>query len=55
MNIHVLLNLLKGLRKSDKMRSFPRFLSPFRNEFDKINDTGARMFDSFYHMTIILL
>ena len=27
----------------------------FRNEFDKFNNTGARMLDSIYHMTLILL
>ena len=25
------------------------------NEFNKFNDTGARMLDSIYHMTITLL
>ena len=31
------------------MRGLPRILSPFPNEFDKINNTGARMLDSIYH------
>ena len=26
-------------------------LSPFRNDFYKFNNTGARMLDSIYHMT----
>ena len=32
---HVLLNLLKELRTSDKMLGLPSILSPFRNSFDK--------------------
>ena len=42
MSAHVLLNLLNELRKLDKMRCF-------RNEFDKFNNTEARMLDSIYH------
>ena len=38
---HVLLNLLNKLRKRDKMRGLPSFLSLFRNEFNKFNNTGA--------------
>ena len=30
-------------------------LSLFRNEFNKFNNTGARMLDSIYHMTLRLL
>ena len=33
----------------------PRILSLFLNKFDKLNDTGARMLDSIYHMTLKLL
>ena len=51
MSAHVLLNLLKELRKRDKMQGLPRILSLFRNEFNKFNNTGARMLDSIYHMT----
>ena len=40
---HVLLNLLNSLRKSDKMQGLPSILSLFRNEFNKFNNTGARM------------
>ena len=29
-------------------------LSPFRNKSNKFNDTGARMLDSIYHMTLKL-
>ena len=51
MSAHVLLNLLNELRKIDKMRGLPSILSLFRNEFNKFNNTGARMLDSIYHMT----
>ena len=33
------------------MRGLPSILSLFRNEFNKFNDTRARMLDSIYHMT----
>ena len=39
MSAHVLLNLLKELRKSDKMRGLPSILSLFRNEFNEFNST----------------
>ena len=51
MSAHVLLNLLNELGKRDKMRGLPSILSPFRNEFNKFNNTRARMLDSIYHMT----
>ena len=54
MSAHVLLNLLNELGKSDKMRGLPSILSLFRNEFNKFNNTGARMLDSIYHMTLQL-
>ena len=54
MSAHVLLNLLNELRKIDKMRGLPRILSIFRNEFNKFNNTGARMLDSIYHMRLKL-
>ena len=55
MSAHVLLSLLNELMKSDNIRGLPRFLSLFRNEFDKFNNTAARMFDSIYHMILKLL
>ena len=55
MSAHVLLNLLNELRKRDKMRGLPSSLSLFRNEFNKFNNTGTRMLDSIYHMTLRLL
>ena len=51
MSAHVLLNLLNELRKRDKMRGLPSILSLFRNEFNKFNNTRARILDSIYHMT----
>ena len=51
MSVHVLLNLLNKLRKRDKMRGLPSILSLFLNEFNKFNNTRARMLDSIYHMT----
>ena len=50
MSAHVLLNLLNELEKRDKMRGLPSILSLFRNEFNKFNNTRARMLDSIYHM-----
>ena len=52
---HVLLNLFNELGKRDKMRGLPSILSLFRNEFNKFNNTRARMLDSIYHMTLRLL
>ena len=51
MSAHVLLNLLNELGKRDKMRGLPSILSLFRNEFNKFNNTRARILDSIYHMT----
>ena len=36
------------------MRGLPSILSLFRNEFNKLNNTRARMLGSIYHMTITL-
>ena len=54
MSAHVLLNLSNELGKSDKMRGLPNILLFFRNKFNKFNNTGARMLDSFYHVTLEL-
>ena len=54
MSAHVLLNLLNELGKRDKMRGLSRFYL-FRNEFNKFNNTRARMLDSIYHMSLGLL
>ena len=37
------------------MRGLPSILSLFRNEFNKFNNTGMRMLDSIYQMTLKLL
>ena len=55
MSAHVLLNLLNELGKRYKMRGLSSILSLFRNEFNKFNNTGVRMLDSIYHMTLRLL
>ena len=46
-------DLLTSWEKSDKMRGLSSTLSPFRNEFNKFNNTRVRMLDSIYHMTFI--
>ena len=46
MSAHVLLNLLKELGKSDRMRGLLSILLLFRNKFNKFNNTGARLLDS---------
>ena len=51
MSAHVLFNFLNKLGKRDKKRGLPSILSLFRNEFNKFNNTRARMLDSIYHMT----
>ena len=55
MSVHVLLNLFNELGKRDKMRGLPSILSLFRNEFNKFDNTRARMLDSIYHMTYTLI
>ena len=54
MSAHVLLNLLNELRKRDKIWGLPSILSLFHNEFNKFNNTEARMWDSIYHMMMTL-
>ena len=60
MSARDLLNLWNELRKSDKMRGkkmrgLRRILSLIRNEFNKFSNTGAKVLDSIYHMTLQLL
>ena len=55
MSAHVLWNLLNELGKINKMRGLPSILSLFRNEFDKFNNTRARLLDFNYHLTFRLL
>ena len=51
-NILFYVLLLKLLRKRDLMRGLSGMLSISRNEFHKLNNTGARTLDSIYHMTL---
>ena len=55
MSAHALMNSLNKLRKRDKMGGLPPILPLFRNKFNKLNNTEARMLDSIYHMTLGLL
>ena len=52
MSAHVLLNLLNELGKRDELRGLQSILFLFRNEFNKFNNTRARMLDSIYHMKL---
>ena len=52
MRAHVLLSLVNKLGERDKMRDLPSILSLFRNEFNKFNNTRARILDSMYQMTL---
>ena len=54
MSAHVLLNLLNELGKRDKHEAC-RLFYRFRNEFNKFNNTRARMLDSIYHDIKIIL
>ena len=54
MSAHVLLNLLNELGKRDKMQGLPCILPLYCNKFNEFNNTGARMLDSIYHMTLRL-
>ena len=41
MSAHVLLKLLNKLGKRDKLLGLPSILSLFRNDLNKLNNTGA--------------
>ena len=53
-SVHVLLNLLNELVKRDKNARFSEHFISFCNEFNKFNDTGARMLYPIYQITIKL-
>ena len=55
MSVHVLLDLLNELGKSDKMRGMSSILLLFFNEFNKFNNTGGLVLDFNYHMTLKLI
>ena len=48
---HTLLNLLNEFGEKIRCEALPSILSVFPNEFNKFNNTGARMQDSINHMT----
>ena len=53
MSAHVLLNLLNELGKRDKCEACRVFYLFFAtSEFNKLDNTRARMLDSIYHMTL---
>ena len=52
MSAFILLNLLNELGKKIRCEAMPSFLSVFRNEFNKFNNTGARLQDSISHVTL---
>ena len=54
MSAHVLLNLINEPRNRDKMRGLPNILTPFRNYFNKSNNTGVRLLNSICHMPLKL-
>ena len=51
----ILLNLLNKIGKRDKMRGYMSIVSLFCNEFNKFNNSRARMLDSIYHMILRIL
>ena len=55
MSVNLLLNLFNELGKRDKMRGLSSIFIPLRNEFNKVNNTRARMLESIYHMALRLL
>ena len=54
MSAHVLLILLNKFGKRDKMRGLSSILLYFCKEFNKFNNTRARIFDFIYHMILRL-
>ena len=52
MSAYVLFNLLNDLEKKIRCEALPSILSVFPNEFNEFNNTGTRMQDSIYHMTL---
>ena len=55
MSDHGLLNLLNELKKRDRMRGLSSILSLFYNEFNKFNNTRARMLDSMHQLLLNLI
>ena len=55
MSAHALLSLSNESRNRDKMRGLPSIFSLFRDEFNNLNNTGARILDSIYHIYIRII
>ena len=49
------IEFIKRMGKRVEMRGLPSILSLYSNEFNKFNNTRARMLDSVYHVTLRLL
>ena len=52
MTAHVLFNLSNEFGKKIRCKALSSILSVSPNKFNKYNNTGARMQDSIYHMTL---
>ena len=55
MSAHVLLKILNKLGKKIKCKACRAFYLFFCNEFNKSNNTRARVLDSIYHMTFRII
>ena len=53
-SVHVSLNILNKLRKRNKLRGLLKIVSLFQQDFNKFNNTGARMLGPIYNMTLKL-
>ena len=52
MSAHVLLKLLNELEEKIRCEALLSILSISSNKFNRFSNTGARMQDSIYHMTL---
>ena len=52
MSAHILLNLLNEVGKAIRCETLSSIVSVFPNKFNEFNNTGARMQDFIYHMTL---
>ena len=52
MSAHFLLNILNKLGERDKIGGLSSILSLFCNEFNKFNNTGARILNFIDHRTL---
>ena len=51
MSAHVFIKFIKRVGGKRSNVRLAKILSPFRNKFNKFNNTRARILDSIYHMT----